>query len=486
VTRRALWLVAAGLTLTGCWGGSADDHRGGPDPAAVVPPGAAFYADAEVKPEGDAAADAGAALRELLSDSQRRRLDAELEGSFSGDTSYRRDVKPWIDRRVGIFFTDLSADADGALLLATTDPQRAERVIGPDDTGPEPNERRTYRGVDYVFSNEDGVAGIVGRFAVLGSEPAFKRAVDASLGRSLADSPRFQEGLRTLPEGRLATAYADTPRLLGEAISRGLIAKPDAAGLVPQLGAAAREPLLASLGTTPEALSLEVSAMPITPASRFSTVGTGLISSLPVDAWGVIGAGNLGSKLKSVLEQVDGAGRAAARLQRRLDRGAGLDLDRDLLSWLDDVAIFVEGTTRSSLEGAAVLHSSDPGASAKAIDRVFGPIAPAPPVHVVQRGDRVVAAYGARAVQQGFEQQKRLAGTELFDCASTALGRAVTVFLAVRPMLDAAEAFGAAADPDYRAAAPYLRNLEYLVTGWRRSGERDVLRIVAGLRCPSS
>ncbi|MDX6651579.1 MAG: hypothetical protein QOJ38_360 [Solirubrobacterales bacterium] len=488
---RACWLAATAagcaIALAGCGGGR---ESTGADPAAVVPASALFYADFVVKPEGSLASSVDSLAARLLSAAQRRRLEASLDNDFN-DVSVKRDVLPWVDRRIGIFYASSFRPADLAFVIPTTDPARARATLLRALDADPGLERRSYRGVAYLHSPADGTMGVVGHYAVVAEERGFKAAVDAVKGASLAESPRYRTSVSSLPPSRAATAYADLPRVLRDPVARRWIDRGAPPSLLSQLGDSARQPLLAALNVGADSIALDISAAPIRPALRFSTQGTGLIASLPSDSWAALGAGNLGAKLRTVLEQLDAAGLAAARLQRRFG-GGRLELDRDLLSWLDDAALFVRWSNRLSLEAGLVIHSGDRQASARAIRRISAavsakrraaPIIGPASLRIAQHDDTVVAASSEGAAEQGFDRSGALATTPGFTCASAALGgHAVTAFIAVRPALAALGPL-AAADHRYRAALPYLRRLTYFVAGWRRVGERDILRIATGSGC---
>ncbi|MDX6662472.1 MAG: hypothetical protein QOG09_574, partial [Solirubrobacterales bacterium] len=354
---RARWLAGAAagcaISLTGCGGGQAVS---GGDPASVTPASALVYADVTVKPEDDLAAKVEALTGKLLRPDERKRLIASLDPVGNG-ISFIRDVRPWLDRRIGLFYGSSLNLEDLAILLPTTDTSRARATLARAVEADPGLKRRTYRGVAYFDSPADGTMGVVGRVAVVAQKRGFRAAVDASRGESLAESPRFRDSVSSLPPSRVATAYADPPRVLRDSAARRWVDRRVPPSVLSQLGDSVRQPLLAALNVGADSIALDISAAPIRPALRFSTQGTGLIASLPSDSWAALGAGNLGAKLRTVLEQLDAAGLAAARLQGRI--GGGLDLDRDLLSWLDDAALFVRGSNRSSLEGGVVIHSGD-------------------------------------------------------------------------------------------------------------------------------
>jgi hypothetical protein len=188
-------------------------------------------------------------------------------------------------------------------------------------------------------------------------------------------------------------------------------------------------------------------------------------------------------------------------IEQQLRAATGLDLDRDVLGWMGDFGVFVRGTSVDDVNGALVVDTTDPSASARFIDQVrtllrrqgearIGPLtapgggqgftirdadAPAP-VHVFQRDGRVVLAYGDDAAADALDPSQKLADAPDFDAAADSLGGGydVSFYLAVAPVLELAESAGATSDPDWREVKPYLEPLEALVGG--TTGEGDSLR----------
>jgi hypothetical protein len=314
---------------------------------------------------------------------------------------------------------------------------------------------------------------VIDGYVVTGTSRGVDAASRAAAGRSLGESARYQQALGSLPEDRLATLYVGTAELSPSV--RGGAPPP----LERELGPALRKPVVAGLSVAEDALTLNALVSPVSPASRFSTSPTGLLPLMPAEAWGAAGIGGLGERIKNALAQVDSAGRAASRLQQRLGE-QGLDLDRDLLSWLTDGAAFVEGTKPSAVQGALVLRSSDPDASRESIGRL--PPLP-PPLHLEQHDDLVILAYGDDAAKQAEAQDRTLESDPTFRRATDALkGYTPSSYFAVGPILGLAEASRATGDPGYRAAEPYLKRLAYATTASRRAGDRDLLRVVLGLK----
>ena len=75
------------------------------------------------------------------------------------------------------------------------------------------------------------------------------------------------------------------------------------------------------------------------------TGSTPLLGELPGDAWVALGAADVGPAVKSIFTQRRG------RVRRRRRHAAaaaqyGINLERDVFSWIGDMAVFARNTTR--------------------------------------------------------------------------------------------------------------------------------------------
>ena len=80
--------------------------------------------------------------------------------SSDAGLTYEDDIEPWLGEQAGVFFETFTEDADGAAVVATTDPQAAragDREGGAADE--EPERRRSYEGVDYLLDRGGTAAG---------------------------------------------------------------------------------------------------------------------------------------------------------------------------------------------------------------------------------------------------------------------------------------------------------------------------------------
>jgi hypothetical protein len=501
--------VAAALALgpSACGG---EDEPSAPATAAVTPADAAVFAEAVVRPEGDQGETAEAALSKLL--------DADDPGAFmvqqlntalrEGDAgiTYSEDIEPWLGEHAGIFFTGFTDPADGAFVAEVTDQAAAEQATEAIRTAQDTRATdRSYKGVDYRVDDDDTATGFVEGFLVVGTEAGLRGAVDASQGDSLADDSSFQDELAGAPDDSLVTAYADGPTVLDRMVEAGEITEQERATVAEQAGPILEQAAIASLTAAEDNVAVEAAyAAGDSPAPEESP----LLRELPADAWLAFGATDFGEDLRRAfgrqgVTELPGFGDFNAQVESQL----GFDVE-GLVDWIGDVGGFATGTSIFGLGGAVELETTDEAASGDALSGIENALSRDPSLRidplsgegeegftvspsdapiqivVVQREGRVVAGLGEGSVDAVFGETETLDDSDAFGSAADALGSeyAAGVFLDFEPVLELVEGVGAGDDPDYQSAKPYLDHLDYLITGVRREDDRDVSRVVLGLR----
>ena len=148
--RRLLALLACvaipAALFVGCGGsgGSSDADVG---PATAVPANAALYIEGTVKPTGQTATDAKAALTKVLNTPDPGgKIVSLLEQQAKSDghpIDFQQDVAPWLGEDAGFFFTDLTDNAQkGAAVIETSNPAAslafARKASGATATNPAP------------------------------------------------------------------------------------------------------------------------------------------------------------------------------------------------------------------------------------------------------------------------------------------------------------------------------------------------------------
>ena len=177
-------------------------------------------------------------------------------------------------------------------------------------------------------------------FVVAGDERGFKAAVDTSDGGStLEDDERYEEATADLSEDRLGLFYVNTPEVF-----RTLQQEPGAMALG-QFKDFFKDPVVATFDVDSDGVSFEADA----PASLAKSLpffgqGSALVEELPADSWLAMAQPDLGKVLEYYIEAFGASVGGRDVVESQFRSATGLDLDRDLLGWMGDFAVFVRGT----------------------------------------------------------------------------------------------------------------------------------------------
>jgi hypothetical protein len=506
IRRAAIGLAAcAALLVAGCGGGSSGSSD---DLASLAPADAPLYFESVIRPEGeqsDAINSLASRVGGIQDPGERivGQLDATLAQSGE-DVTYQDDIAPWLGDRAGIFFQSFASDPPFAVMFETTDSGAAQDFLEQVTASFHGIEQPTYNGVQYFEgAGEDGpfAAGVVDDFLVFGSLDAFKAAVDASDGSSLADSSNFEDGVSAVSADNLGLGYVDSQQAISAATTT-----------LDPLEAQALRPLLATLGSGPVTFSLsatsdEASVDVSLPSGSAQLAGGDLAGRAPADAWFAIGVPGVGEALKHALDAVPGIP-GVGSIEDQLEEETGVD-PRDVVSWMQGGYGFVSGTSEKTISIGGVVQSSDQQASADAIAKLrkrfqadadaklgpppqgagegFSATAPESPqgIQVGQFGDQVVGALGpGQPAENALHPDSSLADDPSFQAGEDALGSGFSplAFVSLAPFLVAAEKGGSASDPDYITAKPYLQKLDYLMVGTSGDGDRTTARFVVGVK----
>lgn len=511
-----LALLLAAAALPGCGGGGA----GAADTAMVVPKNAFFYGEAVIDPDGEQEQAARAIIARFPGEGPpEQRLEKAiakgLRESDEGKLDYEKDVKPWLGDTIGFFGGAPAGNANaqggyseglGAVVVATEDEDAALEAI--QKSGGKDLTKKTYKDVEYFRDpDEDGelnAGGIIEGFAVVGTEAAFKAAVDASKGESLAESERYKKALDSAEDERIGFIYYDVQGVIN------VLARQQGAGAqVALLGGTFRQlfgdqPIIATAKAENDGVVVD-SALPAEGGSLFSFFGKGtdLIGELPAGSWAAFGQPELGKSISQLVESFAGFAGGKERIKAEVQRQTGLDLDRDILGWIGDVAFFVEGTDMESIGGGAVIASTDQAASrralaglrrliereggvpVRAVEGGFAVMDPETPkgVFFVQKGERVAIAYGRDAADSAFGASGRLSGDARFKTAQQKLGDGykASMFVAMDSILELARNFGAD-EAELQKAEPYLKAFDHIAGGTKTEGKKLLSRTRIGLK----
>ena len=513
-----LTLICLSLVLVaGCGGGSAS---GGDDPASAVPANAAVFVDATVRPEGSLREGALAAAGKVLRTSDPQGKIDDLVAQLFAESEqpkleYARDVKPWLGEKVALWVatTNDSEDFRGAVVAASTDEEAAQAAIDRAVKGSEkPFAKRSYKDFDYQASEKSAV-GVVDDFVVAGTEPEFKRTVDAIEGDGLAEEDRYRRATDGLADDRLGTFYFDVKTLLDQAARQD----PEAAQHLEQakrlfpfdkVGPVAGEFLADG-----ERLAVNAAAE-VPEGSAAGSLGaitsggtTPLLGELPGDSWAALGSPKLGQTMKAVYQQAAGALGGAA-IEQQLRSELGIDLQEDVFSWIGDVAFFARGTTVDSIEGGAVIEVTDPAKAEAAFGKLVGLAqsrggAQATPIEIdgaetafeaalpdapksivaARSEDRVVIAYGREAAADALSPADKLGDSDTYSDAKSVLGGDVEPgFLLSMPAVVELASAADGDDPEFAKAKPYLEAFSVLAGGSSRDGDTARSSFAAGLK----
>ncbi len=498
-----LTLVCAlgGAFLAGC--GSSSAGGGDNDPAALVPASAPVYVEATVRPDGKVRGDAEAALKKIFkTDDPTAKLRQLVDSSNKpGDVSFE-DVDAWVGDKVAVAVTALhnGRDADYAALIASKDDGKAQATI---DKQKGDIVKRSYKGVDYRFDKGDRTAaGLVDHHLVVGTEPGLKSVIDVSKGAgNLSDSNGLRAVRDKVAQDRVGLFYVDVQGLL-RTISQTASSDPQVGALLGSFSSAAPRTIGAALQAQPDAL--RVDAVTIGTPQSASTGGSGadIVAGLPADAWLGFGVANLGQTLDKVLQTVSSAGGITGvgfnALLGQFQQQTGLDLRKDVLGWMGDAGIFVEGASTAGLGGALVIKTGDPGKTRKTIavlerflrgqsggtkvsalhgkgidDGFTARDTSGPPIHVALAGDRFIVAVGSdKVLQDAISPGAQLGSSPAFTAAAGKLGNGLKPsfyldFTQVTKLIEAT----AGSNPDFQKAKPYLDAFGAIVAGGKAEGD---------------
>jgi hypothetical protein len=520
-SRLSIALVLVLVPLAGCGGGGGGSSSSGADPAKLVPASAPLYAEATLRPQGAKRDDAEAAAKKLLkTDNPGDKITGLLDKALKNSGVSWNDLKGWLGERAGVFFTSFSgAHMSGAVIFDSTDSGKAKDTI---DKGlnhrsssekPPKVSSRSYKGVDYkVDTVNDTAGGIVNGYAVLGSEAGFKQVVDTSKGgKNLTSVADFNSSRKAVGAGdALAHAWAD-PQTLLDAVSQSGQAPSSALPVLRQVFAQLGRTAAASFRASGDALRLDAAAVG-TPSTATGNSGADAAAALPSDAWLAIGFGDLGSTLRKALGQIEQIGSLGAvdvgGVMRQFEQRSGLNLKRDLLSWMGDGAFYARGRSLADIGVVFTAKSNNAARSRAAAKKVahalhqFGaqvrpgnvagytssyvvrlssaPIA----LLVASSADRFSIGVNPQALSDVAHPKATLGDAPSYASAAKALGAGVkpAVLIDFPTVVQLLESFGLGNNPSYSKVKPYLDTIGVIAAGATHSGDSLTARLAVALR----
>jgi hypothetical protein len=555
----ALVFVTFAYAIAGC--GSSKTNGTNADPATVVPATASLYAGAIVRPDEPLKASARAAGQALTHQANPYlRLLGALQTPGSPALDYKHDVQPWLGPNAGAFLNATSgsgeADVDrllsllqqgllggsskstfpfgttgvqGAIVLDTSDSEEASSFL--DSQAKHAGAHASsYRGVSYQATAGDVALGVVGHFAVIGSEAGLHGVIDTIQGGpALVHATAYSKLLASAPSGVLAHVYSNvTAPSHGAA---GGSAAHGSAGLLSLL--AGNRPVNVSLVPSANSIALDADTL----SSGSSPAAGGLLSSsaeasralgeLPGESWFAVGLADAGATLGTdaqglqslaslgdTLTGSDSTGESpSATLSvkgllegflaplRALGSGSA-EAKRDFASWMGSAGIFASGSGLLELQGGVVIASKDPARSRAAVGKlaaklredgssvtkasvpgteaaVEARLSGLPVVLFIAAGraangqSKFVMGLGESSVTAALSPSSTLSGSASYGTASAALGEDIQPSLTIDfpTLLSLLEGVGLNEDPTIAPFVPYLRSLTTLAGGGKSLGE---------------
>jgi hypothetical protein len=513
-------IAAVAIPIAGCGDSSSSSGGGnaGADPAAFLPASAPVYVEAQVQPTGDLKANATTIAGKILrtSDPGGKIVGLLDKGLKDDGTSYVQDIAPWLGQRAGLAITGVGAggnDPDIAAAIASKDDDAAQKFID----GRKGATDREYRGVKYKYKASDDLAlAVIDHAVVAGTDRGFKSAIDARSGDTLAASATFKKARETVGTDGLGFAYADPGRFFDLAMgaASGTAAGADAAQLKMFKGlltGSGLQSVAAKFDVASNALRIEAAAIGVK-AKAGAGDGPGAAAAVPAGSWLSVGIGDVGGSLSKAITSLGQAGATGgvdpATLLQGLKSQLGIDVQKDLLSWMGDAALFVRGTSMDDLGGALVVKSKDPAASKKSIPTLrkllesldvktgalsgagssdaegfsidVGPL-PAG-IQVAAKDDKFVVAYGKDALADALGGGSALGDSEPFKTAAGLLDGAKPSLFLDTPQVVKLLSSVTGDDKDFQKAKPTLDVFGPAAAGVSSDG--DVTRLKVAVAVP--
>jgi hypothetical protein len=517
-------LAAVAIPIAGCGDSSSSSSsagNAGADPAAFLPASAPVYVEAQVQPTGDLKANATTVAGKILRTVDPGGKIAGLidQGLKDEGASYQQDIAPWLGQRAGLAVTGIGAGAGGkdpdiVAAIGSKDDDAAQKFV---DSRKGASDRE-YRGVKYRYkAGDDLAAAVIDHAVVLGTERGFKSAIDARSGDTLASSATFKKARETVGTDGLGFVYADPGRFfdLAAGAAAGKAPGVDDAQLKMFKGlltGSGLQSVAAKLDVANNALRIDAAAIGLK-TKVGSGDGPGAAASVPAGSWLSIGVGDVGGSIDKTIASLGASGATGgmdpATLLQGLQSQLGVDVQKDLLSWMGDAALFIRGTSKDDLGGALVVESKDPAASRKAIGTlrklleglnvntvalsgagssgaegfsvdVGGP-APAG-IQVAAKDDKFVVAYGKDALADALDPSGKLGDSAPFKTAAALLdGAKPSLFLDTPGLVKFLSAV-VGDDKDFVKAKPTLDAFGPAAAGMSSDG--DVTRLKVAVAVP--
>jgi hypothetical protein len=218
------------------------------------------------------------------------------------------------------------------------------------------------------------------------------------------------------------------------------------------------------------------------------------IAKAPGDAWFAVGVRDLGTKLNTAITELGkigaaGNGQNFNQILAQLKQSTGLDLQKDLFSWMGDAGLFVKGTSTADLGGAIIIHSTNPAASQAAVGKIadllskigrtstkisvpgggigiqVATTATGPPVDIAATGSFFVIALGSGGLADALNPASTLDTTPNFQSAVASLkGATPALYLNLQTVFGFLESL-APDNASVQKIEPYLAAFQSVIAG---------------------
>jgi hypothetical protein len=484
-----------------------------------------------VRPDGDVKDGAEAALRKILgTDDPGAKLVALFDDSVKDDgVTYEQDVKPWLGQRIGGFFTSFGSgdghDVVGTAIVDVTDADKAResltKAIRRNGDESAQVTKQSYKDVEIQVSQADDTAlAFLDDYALIGSVAGVKQAIDvAKGGRPLTDVADFTKSRSTLDaDGSLGFAYAQPQQLVDALAAMGSAFggadSTQALALVRQLVAQAGRAVGIALQAGEDTVRVRTATLGApAKAGASGAQAADALAGLPADAWRGIGFGDIGASLSRTLEQFDqlsaaGGGPSLSQALKLFGDQTGIDLRRDLLSWMGSGALYARGHSLTDLGAALTIESTDADRSRRAVGLIGQALARAGmdvsrtsvqgydqaiavrgaglPVSllIAANGERFSAGVNPQALRDVLSPAQTLGDSPQYAAAQKSLGEGLRPMLLVDTptVVNLAETFGAGQADEWAQVKRYLDAFGPLAAGSARQGDTAEGALAVALR----
>lgn len=504
--RRLAVLAAAVLAIpiAGCGSSSDSSSSGGDsDPAKAIPASASFYLEATVRPSGKQRTDLQAALSKILRTDDPGAKITELidKAAKKEGKSYAKDIEPWLGDKAAVAITGFVAgEPQFALVVDSTDDGKANDLIESDSSY---RTKRSFEGTDYRYDPSDKTAAaVVDHHLVIASEPAFKQVshlLDKG-GESLGTNQDLQDA-RAKVGGRPGFMFVDLQGLLRSVA--GTAGSNLGPGELSAINSVFKRYRAFGVGIGADAQAIRLTLATLGGGSAGNGPGTSLpLEQAPGGAWLALTQKDVGKTISGLLDSLkdvnsgSGGGSISDAISQ-FETATGLRVKEDLLSWMGDAGLFVEGDSLPALGGALVVQSTNPDKTRAAITKIKGllrqfnqrvgaapagtsdgfsiPLGANRSVLIGLAGSRFVVAVGQKALRDAIHPSSTLGSSPTFKSAAGLLGdtakpsfyldfQTVTRFIALAARNDAS----------FAKAKPYLDAFTAVVGGGSGDGKAEI------------